>query len=250
MSADAVVLAGRHLRLMARRPASVLGAVVFPLIFALLFFTVFGRVMERAGYDYVFYLLPAVIVQACFFTAMASAVLSAEDTTGGTLRRLRTMPVNRSAPILGLLTAAVTRAAVSMVVLVPLALALGFRFRGSFLATAGFVVLLLAFAAALCTCFIAMGLALRRVEAVQPAVNLVYFPFLLLSSAFAPASAFPAWLCPVVEHQPVSRVLDASRALADTGVAVARPLLFAGLWLAALTVLGLVLGTRAMGRSI
>ncbi|MFY1632862.1 ABC transporter permease [Solwaraspora sp. WMMB335] len=249
VSLDSAILAGRHLRLMSRRPASVLGAVVLPLVFALLFFTVFGRVMQRAGIDYVFYLLPAVITQASFFTAMSSAILAAEDVTGGALRRLRAMPVGRAAPVLGLLGAEVARAALSIGVLVPLALALGFRFRGGPAATVGFVLFFLCFAAVLCTCFIALGLSLRRVEAVQAAVNLIYFPFLLLSTAFAPASAFPAWLRPVVEHQPVSRIVDAARALADTGAGTALPVLIAAAWLGGLLVVGLTMATRAVGRS-
>ncbi|MET7398193.1 ABC transporter permease [Dactylosporangium sp. NPDC005572] len=249
MSLDSTVLAGRHLRLMSRRPASIMGAVILPLLFALLFFTVFGKVMDRAGIDYIFYLLPAIIIQATFFTAMSSAQLAAEDVTGGTLRRLRVMPIRRTAPVFGLLWAEVTRAALSIGALVPASVALGFRFRGGLLASAGFILASLAFAAVLCTCFIAMGLTLRRVEAVQGASNLIYFPALLLSNAFAPAWAFPSWLRPVVEHQPVSRVADAIRALADTDVGLTRPLLIATTWLAGLLVVGLGFATRAIGRA-
>jgi ABC-2 type transport system permease protein len=245
---DVAVLAGRHLRLMSRRPASIVSAVVMPLLFALLFFTVFGRVMDRAGIDYVAYLLPAVVVQAMFFTAMSSAILAAEDANGGTLARLRTMPVGRSAPVLGLLGAELTRALISTAVLVPFAVAAGFRFGGGFLASIGFVVVTLGFAATLCTGFIALGLALRRIEAVQIAINLIYFPFLLLSNAFAPTSAFPSWLRTIVGQQPVSRVADALRALTTEGAAVARPVYFAGAWLAGLLLLGAVAATRFVGR--
>ena len=75
--ADTAILAGRHLRLMSRRPASIMGAVVLPLVFATMFYVVFGTVVERRiGSDYGQYLLPAVILQAMLFTAMSAAILS------------------------------------------------------------------------------------------------------------------------------------------------------------------------------
>ncbi|MCA1672144.1 MAG: ABC transporter, partial [Actinobacteria bacterium] len=59
---DSALLAARYLRLMRRRPASLVGALVLPLMFTLLFFAVFQRPMIRAGIDYAQYLLPAVII--------------------------------------------------------------------------------------------------------------------------------------------------------------------------------------------
>ncbi|MBX6388962.1 MAG: ABC transporter permease [Frankia sp.] len=249
VAADAAMLAGRHLRLMSRRPASVVSAIVLPLIFVLLFFTVFGRVMDRAGIDYIDYLLPAAVIQAVFFCGISAAILAAEDASGGMLNRLRTMAVSRSAPALGLLGAELARSLLSLGVLLAIGTAFGFRFHGGPWRALGFPVVMLAFAAALVSCHIALGFALRRVEAVTVATNLVYFPFLLLSNAFAPAAAFPSWLRPVVEQQPVSRVADALRALTTSDAALARPLLIAGAWLAGLLVLGALGASRALGRS-
>ncbi|MEX5633995.1 ABC transporter permease [Parafrankia sp. FMc2] len=249
VAADAAMLAGRHLRLMTRRPASIISAIVLPLIFVLLFFTVFGRVMARAGIDYINYLLPAAVIQAVFFSAISSAILAAEDVVGGTLHRLRTMAVSRSAPAFGLLAAELARSVLSLGVLLAIGTALGFRFHGGPWQALGFPVVMLAFAAALVSCHIALGFALRRVETVTVATNLIYFPFLLLSSAFTPAASFPSWLRPVVEQQPVSQVADALRALTTQDAALARPLLIAGAWLAGLLLLGALGATRAVGRS-
>ncbi|MBL7502695.1 ABC transporter permease [Frankia sp. CNm7] len=248
LATDVAVLAGRHLRLMSRRPASIISAIVLPLVFALLFFTVFSRVMRRSGIDYIDYLLPAVVIQTVFFTGMSAAILAAEDALSGTLRRLRAMSVSRSAPALGLLAAELVRSVVSLGVLLAVGAALGFRFHGGPWKALGFPVVMLAFGAALVTCHIALGLAIRRLEAVTTATNLIYFPFMLLSSAFTPASAFPSWLRPLVEQQPVSRVADALRALTAQDAALARPLLIAGAWLLGLLLLGVVGATRAIGR--
>jgi ABC-2 type transport system permease protein len=249
LAIDVAVLAGRHIRLMSRRPASIISAIVLPLVFALLFFTVFSRAMKRGGIDYIDYLLPAVVIQAVFFTGMSSAILAAEDALGGTLRRLRTMSVSRPAPALGLLAAELTRVLLSLCVLLAIGAALGFRFHGGPWKALGFPVVTLVFAAGLVTCHIALGLALRRLEAVTTATNLIYFPFVLLSSAFTPASAFPSWLRPVVEQQPVSRVAEALRALTATDAAIARPLLIAAAWLLGLGVVGVVGASRALGRA-
>lgn len=246
---DGGVLAGRHLVLMSRRPASIVSALVLPLVFTVLFFAVFERLMRRAGVDYAQYLLPAVIVQAAFFTGMSAAVLAAEDSAGGMLRRLRGMPIARSAPALGLLGAELFRTVASLAVLVALGALLGFRFHGGALATLGFLGLAVATALTCCAGFIAIGLALVRVEAVQALGNLIYFPLLLLSNAFTPAAAFPGWLEPVVANQPVSRVADAMRALADGAAPAARPVLIAVAWLGVLFLVCTALGARAFGRS-
>ena len=58
---DSLALGGQHLRMMSRRPASIIGALVLPVIFAVLFLTVFGRVMDRAGIDYAQFMVPAIV---------------------------------------------------------------------------------------------------------------------------------------------------------------------------------------------
>lgn len=233
---DSVVLARRQVLIMRRRPASIASAVVFPAVFTLLFFTVFRGVMERIGIDYAQYLLPAVVIQSMFFTGMSSAILAAEDASGGMLTRLRSLPVSRIAPFAGLVAAELTRAVVSIAVLVPLGLVLGFRFHGGPLPSVGFVAMAVAFAAVACAGYIALGLRVRQPDAAQALVMIPYFPLLLLSNALTPASQFPHWLQPLVRNQPVSQVIDALRALAASGAPVAGPVAKALAWLVPLFV--------------
>lgn len=244
---DGALLAGRQGLIMRRRPASVASAVVFPMVFTLLFFTVFGRVMERIGIDYAQYLLPAVVLQAMFFTGMSAAILAAEDASGGMLARLRTLPVSRAAPFVGLVVAEVARALISLVVLVPLGLLLGFRFHAGPFAAIGFVAITLTFAATACAGYIALGLRVSSPDAAQAMVMLPYFPLLLVSNAFAPVDRFPGWLQPVVRNQPVSQVCDALRALADGG-RTARPVVEALAWLVVLFGVFTVAAARGFGR--
>lgn len=232
MVTDTAILAGRHLRLMSRRPASIISAVVLPLIFAVMFYVVFGTVVERRiGGDYGQYLLPAVILQAMLFTAMSAAILAVEDVTGGMIRRLRSMAVSPTAPVLGLVGAEMTRALLTIAVLLPAGAVMGFTLGGGVLASLGFVVIALLFGAVVCTGFVAIGFAAGKVDSVQVIANVIYFPFLLVSNAFTPTEAFPGWLQPFVANQPLSRTADALRALAADEVARTRPVTIAVLWL-------------------
>ena len=244
---DGSLLGQRHLRLMARRPSSIAGAVIFPMLFTLLFFTVFKRVMERIGIDFAQFLVPAVVVQAMFFTAMSSAVLAAEDAAGGMLTRLRALPVSRTAPFAGLIVAELARALVSLTVLIPLGLILGFRFQAGPIAAVGFVIVALAFVLTACAGYIALGLTVGNPDTAQALVMLPYFPLLLLSNALSPADRFPGWLQPIVRDQPISQVCDALRALSTEGAAVGRPLLSLAAWLTPLFVVFLALAARGFG---
>ncbi|TCJ95585.1 ABC transporter permease [Nocardia alba] len=250
-SADTAILVGRHLRLMSRRPASIIGAVVLPLIFATMFYVVFGTVVERRiGSEYGQYLLPAVILQAMLFTAMSAAILSVEDVTGGMIRRLRSMAVSPLAPVLGLVGAELTRALLTIAILLPAGALMGFRLGGGVLASIGFVLIALLFAAVVCTGFVAIGFAAGKVDTVQVITNVIFFPFLLVSNAFTPTEAFPQWLQPFVANQPLSRTADALRALAASDAALARPVTIAVLWLSGGFVVCVALAARAYRRTL
>lgn len=246
---DSLLLCGRRLRLMGRRPASLAEVIMLPLAFTLLFFTVFQRTMARVGIDYAQYLIPAVIVQAVFFIALSTAVHAAEDAQRGLLQRLRCLPVARTAPFAGLLIADFVSVVVSMAVLILVGMVLGFRFEAGFLAATGFVGVACLFALTLCAGYLALGMAVSRPEGANAFAVLIYFPLLLLSNAFTTTEAFPDWLEPVVQNQPVTRVIDALRALSTEGAALARPVLVASVWLVPLLVLFGLLATRSFGRT-
>lgn len=248
--ADTVMLAQRHLRLMSRRPASIMSAILLPLVFATMFYVVFGTVVERRiGSGYGQYLLPAVLLQAMLFTAMSASILSVEDVTGGMIRRLRAMAVAPVAPVAGLVGAELCRATLTIAVLVPAGALMGFRLHGTVLASIGFVGLALLFCAVVCAGFVAIGFAIGNVESVQAVTNAIFFPFLLVSNAFAPTDAFPGWLQPIVANQPLTRTVDALRALASTDAALMRPVSIALAWLAGLLVVTTFLAARAYRRA-
>lgn len=246
---DSVQLAGRHLRLMSRRPSSVIGGLVLPVLFAVMFLTVFGRVMQRAGIDYVQYLIPAITLQAVFFAAQSGSIWAAEDASSGMVPRLRAMPIARSAPVLSLLIGETVRAVLGAAVLVIVGYLAGFRFEAGFAGAVVFFVLVVACAAAICLPYLVLGYYFADVETTQAIGGTIFFPLLLVSTLFVPATAYPGWLRPIVENQPLSRMGDALRAVSTAGVPdTAWKVLIALLWCAGLTVVFGFLAPRAFGR--
>jgi ABC-2 type transport system permease protein len=238
------LVAARNVRVAVRNPRSVLATVVFPLIFFFGFLAVFRRTLEARGLDYEQYLPPIVVIQAMFFTGLASAAALADDRLRGLLERCRSLPINRWAPLVGRVAADVGRAAVSIAVLLAAATAIGFRFEAGPVAAAGFVAVALLFAVAACAAFGAVGLAAPDPQAVLPTLALPYLVLLMLSTGFVPVEGFPGWLQPVVRWQPVSLTAEALRALAAGG-STAVPVLRAVAVLAVLAgAFGLV-GSRA-----
>jgi ABC-2 type transport system permease protein len=248
--ADSLSLAGRHLRLMARRPASIIGGIVLPVIFASLFLTVFGRVMDRAGLDYPQYMMPAIVVQSAMFAAMSGSVWAAEDASSGMIERLRVMPIARSAPIASLLIGETARSVVGCAVLIGLGYGFGFRFETGPGGMLLFLLLVIAATAALCLPYLVLGFRLADPEPTQALGGVVYFPLLLVSTLFVPLESYPAWLQPVVEYQPLSCIAEALRAVSTDGYTdVPATVGVALLWIAASLVVFGGAASRVFGRA-
>ncbi|HKT06013.1 MAG TPA: ABC transporter permease [Rugosimonospora sp.] len=236
---DAFVLAGRAWRLTRTGPALV-AMLVTPLVFLVGFLVVYARLLTGYGVNAAQYLPPAVVVQAMMLTAIATASAVGEDRTSGILARLRTLPLRATAVPVARLSIEGVRALVSSAVVVAAGYVAGFRLHGV-LDGAGFLALAVGFALALCFGTATLALVVAQPESVYPLLYLPYLPLLTLSTAFAPADAFPDWLAPVVRVSPVSAVADALRALA-AGHAPAGTVGAAVAWIAGL---GLVLGFTA-----
>jgi len=236
----------RNLKLF-RNPASMAGMILFPLIFFLGFNLIMTRTLDRIGIEAAQFLMPTVVVQAMFFTAMSSAFYTAADRTSGLIGRLRTLPLHPAATILGRLGADVARSLVSIAVLVVAASILGFRFEAGPVAAVGFVLVALLFSVTLAAGFGGWVLGAADPTAVTQVMSVPYLPLLMLSTGFAPVEGFPGWLHPFVRWQPVSLTIDALRALADGG-ATTVALLRALAVLAVLLTVFVVLASRAFRR--
>lgn len=244
--ADSRLVLGRNLKLF-RNPASAVGMTMFPLLFLLGFTLVLTRSFDAIGIDAAQFLPPTVVVQAMFFVAMSSAFYLAADRTSGLIGRLRTLPIHRSATIVGRLAADGCRGVVSITCLVVVASILGFRFEAGPVAAAGFVLVSLLFAVTASASFGAWALAAKDPTAAVQMMGVPYLPLLMLSKGFAAVEGFPGWLQPFVRWQPISLTIDALRALADGGPTVA-PVAKAVVVLLLIFAVMVTVGTRAFRR--
>ena len=208
-----LVLAGRAVRKIRRTPEQFIDVTLQPIIFVLLFVYVFGGAVSGSTHDYLEYVLPAIMVQTVLFTSLSIGVNLNTDIKKGVFDRFRSLPIARSAPLVGAVSAEVVRFGVSVIVLMGFGYALGFRVGTDALsALAG---CLLAIAFALCMSWVAvfLGTWLRESGAVQGIGFLVMFPLTFGSNMFVPTATLPGWLQAWVKINPVTHLTDAIRGL-------------------------------------
>jgi ABC-2 type transport system permease protein/oleandomycin transport system permease protein len=249
---DTWVLTWRNLTVWRRVPAYLVFTVVQPTIFTLLFRYVFGGaipVIVPGGY--VNFLLPGVIGQTAGFATMATAIALAIEAQRGVIDRLRVMPIARSAVLLGRLVADGIRMLITLVVIVGVGYAVGFRFQNGAGPAVAMVALALAFGLTLCCVSMFIGLSLRQEESVQAFGLIWLFPLTFVSSAFVSPRTMPGWLQAFANNQPVTHVINALRSLAlgDTPLTPMKDNLWLSVvWLAGILAVALPLAVRAYKR--
>ncbi len=147
------------------------------------------------------------------FGSSFTALGIAEDMQKGYIDRLRSLPMSRSAVLVGRTVSDFVRNCITFAVMLIVAFAIGFRFEGSLLAALWATLLLLGFSYALSWVQALIGLSVKSTEAANSAGFIWMFPMTFVSSAFVPPETMPGWLQPIAEHNPFTVVTDASRAL-------------------------------------
>lgn len=202
---------GRSVRLGRRQLDTLIMAIVLPVMMMALFVYVFGGAIDRTG-GYVDYVVPGILLLCVGFGAASTAVPVANDMNEGMVDRLRSMPVHPAAVLTGHVVASVVRNAVSTVVVVVAAIAMGFRPDATpveWLALAGLLTL---YVLALSWFAAGVGAVARTADAASMAgFFMLFLPY--LSSAFVETSTMPAALQIVSEHQPITPVIDTARGL-------------------------------------
>lgn len=230
-----------------RRDADLLFAALAPVGCFLGFTLVLGSLIHPGSMTYPQYVLPVVIVQAMLFGAMTTADRAARDRLSGFGSRLKTLPVPAAVPLAARMLYCSIRSVVALVAAVAVGWSFGFRMAGGPGDTGLFVIIVVAFAMAVCLGADALGSRVGSVESSSQLLLLPQLVLVLLSTGIAPAESFPAWLGPFVRHQPVSRVTDTLRGLA-AGHATGRDLAVASAWCLGLLALFGVLAVRMQRR--
>jgi ABC transporter DrrB family efflux protein len=247
--ADTRVMTARQLRKILRRPMYVVYLFVQPVILVLLFRYVFGGAIDTGHVSYVDYLLPGIVVMTAIFGSLTTGLGLTEDLAAGTVDRFRSLPMSRSAVLLGRTGADVVTNTITLLVMLAIGLAVGFRPAQPVYDVVLALLLVLGFAFVFSWISAFVGLAVRDPETAQSIGFIWVFPLVFASSAFVPADTMPGVVGAFADVNPVTLVADAARALMIGDGGALGPALGTLAWLAGLLLVFVPLSVRAFRKA-
>jgi ABC-2 type transport system permease protein len=211
--ADGAVIAKRNLIKVKRVPDVLVFTTLSPIMFVLLFAYVFGNSIDVPGVNYREFLIAGIFAQTVVFGATFTGAGLAEDIQKGIIDRFRSLPMARSAVLVGRTTSDVLYNVISIAIMSITGLLVGWRIRGSVLeALAGFLLLLL-FAYAFSWVMAWVGLLVPSPEVVNNAAFMIIFPLTFVANTFVPSDNLPTVLRTFAEWNPISAVTQGARDL-------------------------------------
>jgi ABC-2 type transport system permease protein len=211
-ASDMNVMLGRSMRHIFRSMDTIITVTIMPIMFMLLFVYVFGGAIQTGTDNYVNYLLPGILLMAISSGIAYTSYRLFMDMQRGIFERFHSMPIARSAALWGHVLTSLVSNAISVVVIILVALLMGFRSSAgasSWLAVAGVLAL---FTLALTWIAVIAGLSATSVDGAGAfAYPLIFLPF--ISSAFVPTESMPSVVRAFAENQPVTSIVEAIRAL-------------------------------------
>jgi ABC-2 type transport system permease protein len=209
---NTAVLLGRSLRHITRSPDTIITTAIMPIAYMLLFVYVFGGAIETGSDSYVNYLLPGILLITIASGISYTAYRLFQDMHGGIFERFQSMPIARSSVLWAHVLTSLVANLISLVVVVLVALLIGFRTGAGvlgWLAVAGILVLL---TLALTWIAVIPGLTATSVDGASAfSYPLIFLPF--ISSAFVPTESMPGPVRAFAEQQPATSIVNAIRDL-------------------------------------
>ena len=209
---DTTALTGRSLRHITRSPDTIITTVITPIAIMLLFVYVFGGAIDTGSVSYVDYMLPGILLITIASGVAYTALRLSTDMQGGLFERFQSMPIARSGVLWAHVLTSLVANLISVVVVVLVALLVGFRSGAgvdAWLAVGGILML---FTLALTWIAVIPGLTAKTVEGAGAfAYPLIFLPF--ISSAFVPTESMPGPVRAFAENQPVTSIVNAIRDL-------------------------------------
>jgi ABC-2 type transport system permease protein len=242
------VMFGRTMRHITRSPDTIITTTIMPIAFMLLFVYVFGGAIQAGTDNYVNYLLPGILLITIASGISYTAYRLFLDMQSGIFDRFNSMPIARSSVLWGHVLTSLVSNALSVVVIVLVALLMGFRSSAgvqAWLAVAGILVL---FTLALTWLAVIAGLSAKSVDgAAAFSYPLIFLPF--ISSAFVPTASMPGPVRAFAENQPVTAIVDTIRALFEQQP-VGGDIWIALAWCSGILVIAFVFAMAAYRRKI
>ncbi|MGC5022415.1 ABC transporter permease [Micromonospora sp. DT47] len=209
---DTTVLLGRSLRHIGRSPDTIITTVVMPIGFMLLFVYVFGGAIQTGSDKYVNYLLPGILLITVASGISYTAYRLFLDMKGGIFERFQSMPIARSSVLWAHVLTSLVANLISLVVVVLVALVMGFRSGAGALDWFAVTGIMMLFTLALTWLAVIPGLTAKSVDGASAfSYPLIFLPF--ISSAFVPTESMPGPVRAFAENQPVTSIVNAIRDL-------------------------------------
>lgn len=210
--ADTTLLFKRSLRHILRSPDTIITTAITPIAMLLLFVYVFGGAIDIGGGSYVDYLLPGILLITVASGIAYTAFRLYTDMSGGIFERFQSMPISRSSFLWSHVLTSLVANLVSVVLVVLVALLMGFRSGAGVLAWLGVLGIVVLFTLALTWLAVIPGLTAKSVDGVSGfSYPLIFLPF--ISSAFVTTSGMPGPVRWFAEHQPVTSIVNTIRNL-------------------------------------
>jgi oleandomycin transport system permease protein len=219
LARHSTALAKRNLIGVYRNPEALLDVTLQPIIFILLFTYVFGGAISNGSqHDYLQFLLPGIIAQTIAFGGVAIGVNLNTDIEKGVFDRFKSLPISRSAPLLGAVLGDVVRYVVLIAVTLGFGYVIGFRAETDVFQVFAACVLAIGFALCLCWVSVFIGMTARTPGSVQGILFLSLFPLTFGASTFVPTDTLPNWLQTFTDVNPMTHLVDSLRGLLLGGV--------------------------------
>ncbi|WP_042149663.1 ABC transporter permease [Paucisalibacillus sp. EB02] len=248
MKSKTWVLLGRLMRNIMRSPDTIITIAITPIMMMLLFVYVFGGAIETGTDNYVNYLLPGILLMAIASGVAYTSLRLFTDVKSGLMSRFITMPIKRSSVLWAHVLTSLVSNALTVGVVILVALLMGFRSSADILAWLVVAGLLGLFTLALTWVAIIPGLTARSMEGSYAySYPLIFLPF--ISSAFVPTETMPKIVRAFAENQPVTSIVNAIRTLLDEG-AVSNDIWTALAWCVGIMVIAYFFAIKVFKRQL
>jgi ABC-2 type transport system permease protein len=209
---DTAVLTGRTMRHVTRSPDTIITTAIMPIAIMVLFVYVFGGAIETGSVSYVDYMLPGILLITIASGISYTAFRLFNDMQGGIFERFQSMPIARPGVLWAHVLTSLAANVISLVLVVGVAFAMGFRTGASVLAWLAVAGILLLFTLALTWVAVIPGLTAKSVDGASAfSYPLIFLPF--ISSAFVPTDKMPGPVRAFADNQPVTSIVDTIRDL-------------------------------------
>ncbi len=243
---DTGVLFERLMRHILRSPDTIITVAITPLMIMLLFVYVFGGAIRAGTGAYVNYLLPGILLIAIASGIAYTALRLFTDKQQGLFARFHAMPVARSSVLWAHVLASLVSNAMSVVVIILVALLMGFRSGAGVVAWLEVTGILVLFTLALTWLAVIPGLTAKSIDGASAfSYPLIFLPF--ISSAFVPTATMPPVVRVFAENQPVTSIVDAVRSLLNSQP-IGNEIWIALAWCVGITVVAYAFAMRAYKR--